>query len=84
MNNEVNELKLEIEVLKKRIEVLEGIENRRKVMKLIKAIIYVLLISAVLFAVYKFYQKINNYYNDINNLVTDPFSAFTNLTKKDK
>ena len=76
MNEEIKELKLEIEVLKKRIAVLEGIENRRKIVKIIKAVIVVALIIAIAIFGYKLYKDLLNYYNQINNMVNNPLSIF--------
>ena len=82
MNEEINNLKLEIEVLKKRVASLESIERRRKISKIIKIAIYVVILIAVAMAGYKFYQQMSDYYNNINNMLTNPFSAFTDFTKK--
>ena len=76
MNDEVKNLKLEIEVLKKRIAVLEGIENRRKIIKIIKAVIFVSIIIAIIIFGYKIYNNIMNYYNQLNNMVNNPLSIF--------
>ena len=64
MNNEIEELKLEIQVLKKRIEILEGIENRRKIFKIIKFLIYIIVIILVILFAYNFYNKIIDMLNN--------------------
>lgn len=51
-------LKLEIEVLKKRVAALENKERRRKIVGLIKAIITIILIIFVALKLYEYYQKI--------------------------
>lgn len=63
---ENKELKLEIEVLKKRIERLERIENRRKMLSLIKTFIIIVVLVFVGLELYKYYQKIIEVLNQIN------------------
>ena len=82
MNDEINRLKLEIDVLKKRVASLESIERRRKILKIIKISIYVIILIIIIIAAYNFYQQMTDYYNKINDMVTNPFNAFTNFTKK--
>lgn len=59
-------LKLEIEVLKKRVTALENKERRRKIVGLIKAIIMVVLIAFVALKLYEYYQKIIDLSNSFN------------------
>ena len=59
-------LKLEIEVLKKRVASLENKERRRKILGLIKAIIMVVLIVFVALKLYEYYQKIIDLSNSFN------------------
>ena len=59
-------LKLEIEVLKKRVTALENKERRRKIIGLIKAIITIILIIFVALKLYEYYQKIIDVYNSFN------------------
>ena len=59
-------LKLEIEVLKKRVTALENKERRRKIVGLIKAIIMVVLIVFVALKLYEYYQKIIDLSNSFN------------------
>lgn len=59
-------LKLEIEVLKKRVTALENKERRRKIIGLIKAIITIILIIFVALKLYEYYQKIIDIYNSFN------------------
>ena len=63
---ENKELKIEIEVLKKRLERLERIENRRKMLSLIKTFIIVIALVFVGLELYKYYQKIIDVVNQIN------------------
>lgn len=58
-------LKLEIEVLKKRVASLENKERRRKILGLIKVIIMVVLIAFVALKLYEYYQKIIDVYNSV-------------------
>ena len=58
-------LKLEIEVLKKRVASLENKERRRKILGLIKSIIMVVLIAFVALKLYEYYQKIIDVYNSV-------------------
>lgn len=58
-------LKLEIEVLKKRVAALENKERRRKIVGLIKVIIMVVLIVFVGLKLYEYYQKIIDVYNSV-------------------
>lgn len=59
-------LKLEIEVLKKRVTALENKERRRKIVGLIKVIIMVVLIVFVGLKLYEYYQKIIDLSNSFN------------------
>ena len=59
-------LKLEIEVLKKRVTALENKERRRKIVGLIKEIIMVVLIVFVGLKLYEYYQKIIDLSNSFN------------------
>ena len=58
-------LKLEIEVLKKRVTALENKERRRKILGLLKVIIMVVLIFFVALKLYEYYQKIIDVYNSV-------------------
>ena len=58
-------LKLEIEVLKKRVTALENKERRRKIVVFIKSIIMVVLIVFVGLKLYEYYQKIIDVYNSV-------------------
>ncbi|MGN1352975.1 MAG: hypothetical protein ACI4WF_02800 [Bacilli bacterium] len=59
-------LKLEIEVLKKRVTALENKERRRKILGLIKVIIMVVLIAFVALKLYEYYQKKIDLSNSFN------------------
>lgn len=59
-------LKLEIEVLKKRVTALENKERRRKIVGFIKAIITIILIVFIALKLYEYYQKIIDLSNSFN------------------
>ena len=63
MNTEIEDLKLEIKVLKERINILEGIERRRKIFKFLKIAIIVILVGIAAWYLYSFYQKIIEIYD---------------------
>ena len=75
MEDEVKRLKQEIDVLKKRIEILEGIERRRKVFKIIKIAIGVIIIIGIILAGLYFYQVLKGYYDSINEIIKNPFGS---------
>ena len=60
MNNEVSELKEEIEILNKRISLLEKKESRRRSFTYLRAIIKILLIGALIFGVWRGYEYVVN------------------------
>lgn len=57
---EVNDLKNEIKVLKKRIEILENNESKRKISKNIHAIFKICLFLLVIYSVYRGYDYVKN------------------------
>ncbi len=76
---DIKSLKLEIEVLKKRVEILENRERRRKIFAIIKAVLVVIVIIAIIFAGLYLYQMIKGYYDQLNNMVTNPFDLFSGI-----
>ncbi len=64
MNSEIEDLKLEIKVLKERINILEGIERRRKIFKYIKIVAIIIIVGIIAWYLYSFYQKIIDIYNN--------------------
>ena len=58
MKDEVLELKEEIEILNKRIGILEKKENRRRAFTYIKVLVKVLLIGAIAFGIWKGYEYV--------------------------
>lgn len=65
----MNDLKLEIEVLKKRVERLEQIENRRRISSLIKTFIVIITLVFIGLEFYKYYQKVADFVNQFNKLL---------------
>lgn len=63
MEDRIKELELEIEVLDKRVKHLERIENRRKIISIIKTVIIIVLLGALAISLYDVYQKIMDFYN---------------------
>ena len=68
MEDEIADLKQEIKILKERISVLEGRENRRRAWNLIKLIVKIILLAATLVLLWKGYDYVKNglpdYLND--------------------
>ena len=60
MNKEVNELREEIELLNKRINVLEKKESRRRSLTYLKALGKLLMIGALVFGVWRGYEYVVN------------------------
>ena len=75
MEEEIRQLKLEIEVLKKRVHTLEQIENRRKIIRIIKIVIYIIIIMAIVFWGIKLYNQIVDYYNNVNSMISNPLQS---------
>lgn len=63
MEDRIKELELEIDVLDKRVKHLERIENRRKIISIIKTVIIIVLLGALAISLYDVYQKIMDFYN---------------------
>ena len=76
MNNEVESLKLEIEVLKKRVAHLEGIENRRKIIAIIKALVIVIMIGIIVYFSLKIYGKYTEMYGQFEEFYQNPLKSF--------
>lgn len=79
MDDEIKNLKLEIEVLKKRVASLEAIENRRKIFKIIKIIIIIILVIIIGIVGYNFYKYLINYYEQLNNMINNPLDIFNSI-----
>lgn len=58
--NEIDDLKNEIKVLKKRIEILESNENKRKIAKNIHIIFKICLFLLFIYGAYKGYDYLKN------------------------
>ena len=74
MEEEIKDLKLEIKVLKERISTLERIETRRKTFKILKVVIYLIVIMGIVIYIYTVYQNIMNAIN--NNPINSILDSF--------
>ena len=79
MENEIENLKLEIKVLQKRIESLERQRARERIIKIIKLVIFVFIIGSIVITGYHYYQEIKSYYDQISNMVTNPFNVLPSI-----
>ncbi|MCI5702014.1 MAG: hypothetical protein MR266_04545 [Erysipelotrichaceae bacterium] len=64
----MDDLRLEIEILKQRVERLEQIENRRRISSLIKTFIVIITLVFIGLEFYKYYQKVAEFVNQFNKL----------------
>ena len=72
MDDEIKDLKLEIRVLNKRIEILEAKERRRSAFKRVKIIFDILLLALLAYGVWYSYDYITNYIpNKIDDTIKD-------------
>jgi len=71
MNTEIEELKEEILILKKRIEVLESNERKRKVLKIISFVIKALLYIGIVVAIWLLYDYFTTKLNSIPDLINN-------------
>lgn len=65
----MDDLRLEIEILKQRVERLEKIENRRRISSLIKTFIVIITLVFIGLEFYKYYQKVAEFVNQFNKLL---------------
>ncbi len=79
MNNDVEKLTEEIILLKKRISILEGKENRRKALWYTKLIVKMILIGLLLFGIWKGYDYV---VNGIPKLIENEISNLNPFKKK--
>ena len=74
MENDIEKLEEEISLLKKRISILEGKENRRKAFGYIKAIGKIVLIVILIICIWKSYDYVvNSIPKMIENKISDIF-----------
>ena len=76
---EIEKLEAEIVLLKKRIDVLEKTESRRKALKYLKILIKVLVIGALIFGIWKSYDYV---VNGIPNLIEEKIKDINPFKKK--
>ena len=77
-NDDLELLKEEVKYLKKRIEVLEKTENHRRVNRYIRAIIKILAILFLAFAVWRGYDYV---VNNIPKIIEEKIKSFNPLKK---
>ncbi len=75
MEDEIKNLKLEIDVLKKRISYLENKERNRKIIGIIKGIVITVLLILIIIYGYKLLQEMMNYYNQVKDVLNDPLKS---------
>ena len=78
MEKEILELKQEIEVLEKKVEILESRENRRRAFSYIKILVKVLLIGAFAFAAWRGYEYVSK---EIPNIMEEKIKELNPLRK---
>jgi len=75
MDSEIKNLKLEIEVLKKRVAYLEGIERRRKIVAIIKVMGIIIVSGIIIYFAYSFYDKISEMYSKVVDFSNNPLKS---------
>ncbi len=79
MNEEVLDLKNEIEVLNERISVLERKESRRKALSYLKIILKIVLIGAIIFGIWRGYEYV---VHEIPNMMEEKINSLNPFKKK--
>lgn len=67
MEKEIDDLKLEIEVLKKRVKTLEGDLHKRRIIKIVKSVAILILIAVVGFYGYQMYGTLMEKYQTLQS-----------------
>ncbi len=78
MEKDIEKLEEEVLLLKKRISILEGKENRRKAFGYIKWIVKILSILLILFGIWKAYDYVSN---DVPKFIEDKISSINPFKK---
>lgn len=79
MDDNIVELEEEIALLKKRISILEGKENRRKAYGYLKTIFKIVAIMMIIFAIWKGYDYV---VNEVPKIIENKISSLNPLNKK--
>lgn len=79
MSEDVLELQNEVEVLTKRIEVLEKRDNRRRSMSYIKITIKIILILAIIFGIWRGYEYV---VHEVPNVIEEKIKDSIPFLKK--
>lgn len=82
MDEDIDELKEEITYLKKRIDILEKTERKRKAFKSLRIIIKILFYGLIIFGIWKTYDYLTN---EVPNMVSEEVeNAKDNIVEKAK
>ena len=82
MDEDIDELKEEIIYLKKRIDILEKTERKRKAFKLLRIIIKIIFYGLIIFGIWKAYDYLTN---EVPNMVSEEVeNAKDNIVDKAK
>ena len=79
MNNEVMDLKNEIELLNERISILEKRDSRRRSLSYLKIIIKILIIGAIIFGIWRGYEYV---VNEIPHMMEEKINDLNPFKKK--
>ena len=72
MEDKIEDLELEIKVLKERISHLESKERSRTIFKIIKYAIIIIILTILIIYGYKYYTDFIKYYNEIKGIINNP------------
>ena len=78
MGTEIKELKEEINLLNKRIDILEKRDNQRRALAYGKIFIKIIILGALAFAVYRGYDYV---VNELPNVIEEKLNGLNPLTK---
>ena len=78
MDDDVLELQNEVEVLTKRIEVLEKRENRRRSLSYIKIAIKIILVLAIIFGIWRGYEYV---VHEVPNMMEEKIKSINPFRK---
>ena len=78
MEEEIRELKDEISLLTRKVEILESKENKRRAYAYVKILIKIILVLAVIYGVYRGYEFV---VKEIPNIITEKVKELNPLKK---
>lgn len=79
MEGEIKELKEEINLLNRRIEILEKKDNQRRALAYGKALIKIILIGVIAYAVYRGYDYV---INELPTVIEEKFNEINPIKKE--